>query len=61
MGRLSAPLVSVLQESKNIEIASKKINSQSIFSKAIDSMFFVEVEEIIGVTFRSFGAITSDE
>ncbi|KAF3681082.1 Long chain acyl-CoA synthetase 5 [Capsicum annuum] len=37
---------------------SKKVNSQSIASKAADSKFSAEVESILGVTFGSLGAVT---
>ncbi|KAM3285035.1 hypothetical protein P3S67_023834 [Capsicum chacoense] len=39
-------------------MTSKKVNSQSIASKAADSKFFVEVESILGVTFGTLGAVT---
>uniref|UniRef100_M1DS75 Uncharacterized protein n=1 Tax=Solanum tuberosum TaxID=4113 RepID=M1DS75_SOLTU len=39
-------------------MTSKKVNSQSTASKATSLRFSTEVEEILGVTFGYFGAVT---
>ena len=54
----SLPLISTFQTLKNIKMTSMKNNSQSTASKVTSSKFSTEVEDILGVTFGSFGVVT---
>ena len=57
----SLPLISTFQTLKNIKMTSMKKNSQSTASKVTSSKFSTEVEDILGVTFGSFGAVTTSK
>ena len=57
----SLPLISTFQTSKNIKMTSMNDmnnNSRSTASKVTSSKFSTEVEDILGVTFGSFGVVT---